>query len=200
MMSPNLILVGGGARSGKSAHALRLALAAGPARTFVATAQAFDDEMARRIRDHQRERGADFQTVESPQDLVGPILACGDQDVVLIDCVTLWLSNRLLAGQAPTEILQALDATLSAVGRCRAQCIFVSNEVGMGIVPDSPLGRTFRDLAGHANQRLSAAAGTVYFAAMGLILRLRPTPLAVVEPPLEDAVRANGPTEGGQPR
>lgn len=179
-VSPNLTLVGGGVRSGKSAHALRIALARGPKRTFIATAQALDDEMAQRIHVHRRERGQDFTTLEAPHDLESAIQQAGAQDSVVVDCVTLWLSNRLLAPTPPAIILTELEQVLAAIRTSRAHFVFVTNEVGMGVVPESPLGRAFRDLAGRANQRLAQSAGAVYLATMGLILRLRPEPIALV--------------------
>lgn len=177
-----LTLVGGGVRSGKSAHAVSLALQAGPKRTFIATAQAFDDEMERRIAAHQAERGQDFRTLEAPLDLFSALAQCTDQDAILIDCMTLWLSNQLLQAREPASILSVLDEVLEQIRTLPGEVIVVSNEVGMGIVPESRLGRQFRDLAGHANQRLARAAQRVHFAAMGLILQLHPAPLALVTP------------------
>lgn len=179
-VNPSLTLIGGGVRSGKSAHALRVALSRGAKRTFIATAQALDDEMTQRAERHRQERGEDFTTLEAPHDLEAAVRHAGAQDSVVVDCVTLWLSNRLIAQTPPSTILAELDGVLAALRDCPAHFIFVTNEVGMGIVPESKLGRVFRDLSGYANQRLARCAGTVYLASMGLILRLRPDPVALV--------------------
>lgn len=175
-----LILVGGGARSGKSAYALAHARAAGTRRVYVATAQPEDDEMRERIMRHRAERGAELETVEEPFDLAGALRRSAAADVVLVDCLTLWLANRLLRGEYPEAVLVALDAALAGP---RARCtIVVTNEVGMGIVPENALARAFRDLAGRAHQRIAVAADEVYVAILGTVLRLRPAP--VIESPV----------------
>jgi adenosyl cobinamide kinase/adenosyl cobinamide phosphate guanylyltransferase/integrase len=176
-----LILVGGGVRSGKSAFALALARPLGRRRLFVATAEARDDEMRLRIRRHRDERGPDFDTVEEPLELDRVIRQASEHDVVLIDCLTLWLSNRLLAASQPGEVLAHVDELLAALSERNTHVIVVTNEVGLGIVPESELGRQFRDLAGTAHQRLSRAADEVYFAVLGMMLRLKPN-LACVDP------------------
>ena len=176
--------VGGGARSGKSALALRLALDAGPRRAFIATAQALDDEMRDRLRRHQAERGADFCcTLEAPLDLPAALrrLAADPAlplDAVLIDCLTLWISNLLLADEAADIQAQVADLR-DAIAACppTLAVILVSNEVGMGIVPMNALARRFRDETGWAHQTLAAAADAVYFGAFGLMLRLKPGPV-----------------------
>jgi adenosylcobinamide kinase/adenosylcobinamide-phosphate guanylyltransferase len=178
-----MFLVGGGARSGKSRFALSLALQRGPRRTFIATAQAYDDEMQQRIARHREERAGQFRTLEAATDLPAVLAASDASDVVVIDCLTLYLSNLLLRESDPTHpsveprILAELDRTLAAIGEHPADVVVVSNEVGMGIVPMSPLGRAFRDLSGRANQLFAARADEVYFAAFGLILQLRPDPV-----------------------
>jgi adenosylcobinamide kinase/adenosylcobinamide-phosphate guanylyltransferase len=168
------ILVGGGARSGKSDFALRLARRLGSRRVFVATAQAFDDEMRTRIADHRRTRGADFETVEEPLDLPETLRKIAGA-VVVVDCLTLWLSNLLLRDDDPKRVLAAVDELALVLGERRRTVILVTNEVGMGIVPETALGRSFRDLAGTAHQRLAALADEVYFAALGVMLRVKPT-------------------------
>ena len=179
---PRLILVGGGCRSGKSTYALARArtLAPDPSRrVFVATGQAFDDEMRQRIALHQAERGGDFVTVEEPVALVDTLaaIAPASTDAVLVDCLTLWLSNLLLADWSESRI-QAEIARLVEVGAARRfHLVLVTNEVGMGVVPESALGRRFRDLAGIAHQRLAAAADEVYAALLGCVLRLSPGPV-----------------------
>jgi adenosylcobinamide kinase/adenosylcobinamide-phosphate guanylyltransferase len=180
----HLVLVTGGARSGKSTFAeARLAeLAPGGPWLYVATAEARDDEMRARIARHQSRRGSAWRTVEAPHDVAGAIAAIGDAAAydppiagALVDCVTLWLSNRMLAADAPSDddILTATDALAAAARACAAPVILVTNEVGAGIVPEHPLGRRFRDLAGLTNQRLAACADEVVLVACGLPLRLR---------------------------
>lgn len=178
-----MLLVGGGARSGKSRFALSLALGRGPKRTFIATAQAHDEEMRVRIARHREERGQHFRTLEATTDLPEVLGQARDCDVVLIDCLTLYLSNLLLREPEPfdssleSRILLELERTLRAIDEHPAEIVVVSNEVGMGIVPMSPLGRVFRDLAGRANQLFAARADEVYLATFGLVLRLRPDPI-----------------------
>ena len=176
-MASRLILVGGGARSGKSTFALAYARHLGAAPVFIATAQAFDDEMRTRIRQHREERGDDFVTIEEPHALASAIAAAPGNAVVLVDCLTLWLSNRLCADVAPATILREVDDVAAAVGARMAPTLLVTNEVGMGLVPENPLGRAFRDLAGHAHQRLGAVADEIYAGMMGVMLRLHPLPL-----------------------
>ena len=171
------ILIGGGARSGKSAFALALARRLGRRRLFVATAQAFDDEMRARIDHHRQERGAAFTTLEEPLALPEALARVGAADVVLIDCLTLWLSNLLMGDESGASIGARIDDLCRAIDQRRAHIILVSNEVGLGLVPETPLGRRFRDLTGHAHQRLSAAADEIYVALMGNVLRLRPAPV-----------------------
>jgi adenosylcobinamide kinase / adenosylcobinamide-phosphate guanylyltransferase len=171
-MTVSLIL--GGARSGKSALALReaedQAAARGVRPTMIVTAQAFDDEMHARIQAHQAEREGRWSTVEAPHALSRVIAALGADDVAVVDCLTLWLSNRLLA-EADLEAEQA--ALLAAVAAARCPLWLVSNEVGMGIVPESALGRRFRDAAGRLHQALAAQAARVVFVAAGLPLTLK---------------------------
>lgn len=179
-----LALVGGGARSGKSAFALKLAMARGERRVFVATAEAFDDEMRDRIRRHAAERGEDFETVEAPRELEAEIarlaIAPHDVDVVVIDCLTLWLSNLLLGDLSQEAIEARVEGLASALSSSAFDTILVTNEVGMGLVPETPLGRAFRDIAGRAHQRLARSADEVYLAALGTMLRLRPGPVDIV--------------------
>ena len=182
MSAPRIVLVGGGARSGKSSFALRRARELGARRLFVATAEPFDDEMRARIARHRSDRGDDFRTVEEPLALPERLAAVdiGESDVVLIDCLTLWLSNLLVRGAADDEALAAVDRLLEAAERCPAPIVLVTNEVGMGLVPDTPLGRRFRDLAGFAHQRLAARADEIYVAILGLMLRVRPAPVSML--------------------
>ena len=171
-------LIGGGARSGKSAFALRLALDFPAPRLFLATSEPFDDEMRERARAHRAERGHDFETIEAPRDLDGVVGAlrrnARDVSVVVVDCLTLWLSNLLLAGEAPGDIERRVAALAEELAVAPFTTLVVTNEVGMGLVPDTPLGRTFRDLTGRAHQRLAQRASAIYFAALGVVLRLKP--------------------------
>jgi adenosylcobinamide kinase/adenosylcobinamide-phosphate guanylyltransferase len=158
----------GGARSGKSRFAQALAEASGLQCRYVATAQALDQEMAARIARHQEDRGRHWQTVEAPLDLSGAIADLGQPgSILLVDCLTLWLSNLLGAGRDPVPETGRL---LDALGRSRAQTILVSNEVGLGIVPETPLGRAFRDHAGRLHQRVAARADRVALMVAGLPL------------------------------
>jgi adenosylcobinamide kinase/adenosylcobinamide-phosphate guanylyltransferase len=170
------ILVGGGARSGKSAFALAYARRLGERRVFVATAEALDEEMAARIARHREERGAAFTTVEVPRDLPDALAAI-DADVVVIDCLTLWLSNLLVAGVAEAAIHDQVDALAKVLARRRLHAVVVTNEVGMGLVPETPLGRAFRDLTGRAHQRLARAADEIFLATLGIVLRVHPAPV-----------------------
>jgi adenosylcobinamide kinase/adenosylcobinamide-phosphate guanylyltransferase len=164
-------LVLGGARSGKSALAERLARETGLKRTYVATAQAFDAEMAERIARHRLDRGEGWETVEAPLDLGGALAAANRPgSVVLVDCLTLWLSNVMLAGGDVEAESAALCARVAA---SPGPVALVSNEVGMGLVPDTPLGRAFRDAQGRLNQRMAAVCDLVAFVAAGLPLWLK---------------------------
>lgn len=175
-----LILIGGGVRCGKSAFALSLARRLGKKRLYVATAEARDEEMAARISRHAQERGSEFQTIEAPIDVVQALDSARETEVAVVDCLTLWLSNLLLRGDSESRILQEVDR-LAAVARQKPfSTIVVTNEVGMGIVPEHPVARVFRDLCGRAHQALSAAAGEIYFGALGTLLRLKPAPIALV--------------------
>jgi adenosylcobinamide kinase / adenosylcobinamide-phosphate guanylyltransferase len=176
-------LVGGGVRSGKSAFALRLAMRHDGPRAFVATAEAFDDEMRARIARHVAERADRFDTVEAPRALEDAVARLhGRAEVVVIDCLTLWLSNLLLAGEDSPAIEARVEALASALRDAPFASIVVTNEVGMGIVPESELGRRFRDVAGRAHQALARRAGHLYLATLGVVVRLRPAPVLVVDP------------------
>jgi len=182
-----LILVGGGARSGKSAFALALARSLGPRRAFVATAEARDGEMRERIARHREERGAEFSTVEEPLELARAVSALRGVDVAVIDCLTLWLSNLLLRGDPPAEIASRVERLLGALATAPFRSILVTNEVGMGVVPESALGRAFRDVAGRAHQVLAARADRLYLAALGTVLRIRPGPIVETRNPGDPA-------------
>lgn len=161
---PRLTLVLGGARSGKSRHAEALVTATPPPWTYIATAQAFDEEMVDRIAQHRAARRPGWQTVEAPLDLAAAVDAAG-QAPVLVDCLTLWLTNLMLGEHDIAAATAALDAALD---RRQAPVVLVANEVGLGIVPDNALARAFRDAAGRLNQHLAARADRVLFLVAGL--------------------------------
>lgn len=172
-----VVLIGGGVRSGKSSFALTLARRLGQRRVLIATAQPLDAEMRARIDAHKLERGREFETLEAPLELNAALASVADAEVVVIDCLTLWLSNLLLREQRPARLLAAVDELASAIETRRFHALVVTNEVGMGVVPESALGRAFRDLAGRAHQRFSRGADEIYFAALGTMLRIRPGPV-----------------------
>lgn len=172
-----IVLVGGGVRSGKSAYAVARARAMGPRRAFIATARAYDADMAERIRRHQAERTGDFTTVEEPRDVAGAVGRLAGFDVAVIDCITLWIANQLVDGVAPAAVEEEAARLASALRAAPCSVIVVTNEVGMGIHPETELGRIFRDLAGRAHQALARAADEVHLAVMGTLLRLRPGPV-----------------------
>ena len=163
-------LVLGGARSGKSRHAQALAEATGPQRTYLATAEARDEEMAARIAQHQAERSEGWQTLEAPLDMPEALGTVAESDVVLVDCLTLWLTNVMLGDRDVDTETEALVAALAAA---RQPVILVSNEVGLGLVPETPLGRAFRDAQGRLNQRMAEVVAEVRFVAAGLPLVLK---------------------------
>ena len=166
------LLVLGGARSGKSAYAQGLAEAQSRERLYLATAAAGDEEMAARIARHRADRGQGWTTLEEPLEIATALLTHAQAGrVVLVDCLTLWLSNLMLAGRDPGPALAALA---DAMGRLAGPAILVSNEVGMGIVPDHKLGREFRDWQGRANREIGAACDVGIFVAAGLPLQLKP--------------------------
>lgn len=169
-----LVLLIGGARSGKSELALRLATEQSSPVVFVATAQAGDTEMAERIAQHRHERPASWQTIEEPLRLRGTIDDVSDDSCLVVDCLTLWTANALEAlGAAETEA-QATAAAEAASAR-PGLTVAVTNEVGLGIVPDNPLGRSYRDLLGRVNAIWAEAADQVYLLVAGRALALAKT-------------------------
>jgi len=170
-MNKQLVLILGGVRSGKSSYAQQLASDDGGRVLFLATAEARDDEMKHRIAKHKSSRPASWTTSEEPLDIASALKSkASSADIVLIDCVTVWLSNLLLRENSVTEeeMLAEIDKLLNAYKRGKPSYIIVSGEVGMGIVPEYPLGRTFRDLLGLANQRLAAKADRVVLMVAGI--------------------------------
>ncbi|MGQ2933872.1 MAG: bifunctional adenosylcobinamide kinase/adenosylcobinamide-phosphate guanylyltransferase [Sphingopyxis sp.] len=171
-MSGSSLFVLGGARSGKSRYAQARTEAAGGSPVFVATAEAFDDEMHERIARHQADRDARWRTVEAPRDLPAAIDALNSREaVVLVDCLTLWVSNLLLAD---ADIPRASRELCAALARFEGTLILVANEVGLGIVPDNALARAFRDAAGQLNQSVAATVDEVVLLTAGLPLTLKP--------------------------
>lgn len=162
-----LTLILGGARSGKTAFAQRAALAAAGAKPplMIATAQAFDQEMSDRIARHREDRGDHWRTLETPLGLVDALSGLAGEDTVVVDCLTLWLSNLMMAEQ---DVGAAALALLGALADCPAKLWLVSNEVGFGIVPENALARQFRDEAGRLHQAVAAAADEVILIVAGL--------------------------------
>ena len=170
--STRLTLVLGGARSGKSRYAESLVTALPAPWIYVATAEARDTEMAERIAAHQARRGAGWRTLETPRDVVGALTAHGTTPL-LVDCLTLWLANALLASADADAEIERLEAALE---QASAPLVLVANEVGFGIVPDNPLGRRFLDLQGLLNQRIAARADRVVLVIAGLPLTIKGSP------------------------
>lgn len=180
--TPNseLIFILGGARSGKSSFALKLAESIKGKRLYIATAEALDDEMAKRIKKHKKERGNNWNTIEEPIRIANVIKRNKGYDVILLDCLTLWVSNLMHRearskgqGARGGRTLQKITDLISACKKAKASIIIVSNEVGLGIVPDNPLARQFRDIAGFANQKIADAAGEVYFMVSGIPSKIK---------------------------
>jgi adenosylcobinamide kinase/adenosylcobinamide-phosphate guanylyltransferase len=165
-----LALILGGARSGKSRHAEALVTALPPPWLYIATGEPRDNEMAARIAEHRARRGAQWHTVEAPRDLAGALAAAPADAAVLVDCLTLWLTNVMLAGSD-------IDAEIVRLERALAQrgglMVLVANEVGLGIVPDNALARRFRDAAGRLNQRLAARADRVVLLVAGIPMTVK---------------------------
>lgn len=184
-MQSGLTLVIGGARAGKTRLAERLAARHGPSVCYVATAEPLDDEMRARIAAHRAGRPATWHTLEAPLDPTAALCAAPPADAVLLDCLTIWASNLLLrtldpdrfepaeATRAEQAVTRAVDALLAWQAGTRTPLYIVSNEVGLGVVPPTPLGRAFQDTLGRINQRVAAAAEHVYLVVAGLALELR---------------------------
>ncbi|MFQ5736395.1 MAG: bifunctional adenosylcobinamide kinase/adenosylcobinamide-phosphate guanylyltransferase [Thermodesulfobacteriota bacterium] len=172
METGKFVFVIGGARSGKSAFALKLAGALPSPRRYLATALALDQEMRERVEAHKKERGGGWETIEEPRDVGGALHAIGD-GVVLVDCLTLWLTNLVEAGLTDAEIEEEARRLCAAACGSKAAVIAVSNEVGLGIVPANGLARRFRDLSGMVNRLCAEAAAEVYFLAAGIPMRMK---------------------------
>ncbi len=166
-------LVLGGARSGKSRYAESIVMGLPPPWIYVATAEPLDDEMLARIAEHRARRGSDWRSIEAPRDLAGVLSEMPAGAAVLVDCLTLWLSNLMLAGADLDAATARLDGVLA---HSATPAVLVSNEVGSGIVPDNALARRFRDAQGRLNQRVAARADRVVLVAAGLPLVVKGNP------------------------
>lgn len=167
---PPLTLVIGGARSGKSRYAESLVLRSGRARVYIATAEAWDEEMRQRIQHHVQDRGEYWTTIEAPHDLTAALGRVTRDQVVLLDCATLWLTNRMLA---EADLSVETTALRDAIRNCPAPVVVVSNEVGWSIVPENALARAFRDAQGRLNQQLAMDADLAVAVMAGLPLALK---------------------------
>ena len=172
---PNKIyFITGGARSGKSAFAEKLAYGLSGKRAYIATAQALDAEMAARIEKHRKDRGNTWDTFEEPLAVAELISKLNrTYDVVLLDCLTLWLSNVMAHSDGENAVLARSGELVTALKSFAGSCIVVTNEVGLGIVPDNPLARNFRDRAGMLNQLVAQAADEAYFTAAGIPVKIK---------------------------
>ena len=168
-----LTLVVGGASSGKSSVAETLVVSTERPRVYIATAQAYDDEMKEKIDAHKEMRGPNWITIEAPMDVPEVLAEISEEKIVLIDCLTLWLSNLLLSG---ADLPTASAALSRAISDCQAPVVAVSNETGMGIVPEHALGRRFRAAQGVLNQQIAADADNVAYVVAGLPLWLKGGP------------------------
>lgn len=173
MSSPRITLVSGGSRSGKTAHALNLAMPFSN-RIYLATAQAIDDEMCDRIARHQKERGDNFKTLEEPLDLAGALNRIPEgTEVVLIDCMTVWLGNLMHKNGVQLDPYAEVNAFIHALKSPPCNVIIVTNEVGSGIIPPDAMTRTYRDHAGWLNQDIAKVADEVVLVVCGLPLKLK---------------------------
>lgn len=170
----SLIFLTGGARSGKSTLAVSTAASAAGKATLVATAEPLDTDMSERIRRHRRERPKDWTVLEEPLDLVGALMRTADDDIVIVDCLTLWISNLVGAGIAAGDVEAGAVAAASVASERAGMTIVVTNEVGSGIVPVAPDVRAWRDLLGRVNAAFSARADRAYLVVAGRLLELQP--------------------------
>lgn len=164
----------GGARSGKSQYALRLAKETGKSILFIATATAFDKEMCQRIKLHRKNRPSHWKTFAEPRKLASLVKKIPEKtDLIIIDCLTLFISNLLLDGKSGDYIEARVNSMLKTIKKSAFNSLLVANEVGLGIVPDNPLARRFRDLAGRINQLVAKVADEVYFVVSGIPLKIK---------------------------
>jgi adenosylcobinamide kinase/adenosylcobinamide-phosphate guanylyltransferase len=173
-MIKKIYFITGGARSGKSAFAESLANGMTGKRAYIATAQALDPEMAARIQHHRERRGTAWDTYEEPLAIADLLEKLNERyKIVLLDCLTLWLSNVMAHTRGDDEVNSRSDVLVAAIKSFDGSSIIVSNEVGLGIVPDNPLARRFRDFAGMLNQKMAQAADEVYFTAAGIPMKIK---------------------------
>jgi adenosylcobinamide kinase/adenosylcobinamide-phosphate guanylyltransferase len=173
MAAGRIVFVTGGTRSGKSSFALNEASRLTGRKVFVATAQAFDQEMEQRIGKHKRERGTEWETIEEPYDLARALgIVSQNHDVAVVDCLTIWLSNLMTKPEVMEEAQNGFVESLQALKK-GIHLFIVSNEVGMGIVPENAMARQFRDMAGHLNQRVARVATEAYFVVAGMPVRIK---------------------------
>lgn len=172
-MKPAITLVTGGGRSGKSSHALQIAQPF-QRKVFIATAEAFDDEMARRISRHREERGNAFATIEAPLDLAQALAgAPSGTEVAVIDCITVWLGNLMHYRNVDETRCEPVDRFLEVLASPPCHVVIVTNEVGLGLIPGDAMSRAYRDLAGAVNQKIAALADAVFFMVSGIPMRLK---------------------------
>lgn len=173
-MNKKIIFITGGARSGKSRFAQELASKFSGPQAYLATAQPLDEEMTERILRHKKNRPEDWQTLEEPLRVAEAIKKNGDRfSLILLDCLTLWVSNLMMADWSEEKILAEADRLLQACQSTKCSFIIVGNEVGMGIVPDNPQARNFRDLSGLIQQKIARVADEVYFMVCGLPQKIK---------------------------
>lgn len=174
-MSGHITLITGGVKSGKSTFALQSGQGLGPRRTFIATAMALDDEMVKKIQIHRLERGVDWRTLEEPRD-IAPVVeqAVAQSDVVLVDCLTLWVSNLLtLYDLSEDSILAETDRLAGVLEKARCPVILVTNEVGLGIMPGDRLSRSYQNQLGNVNKRMAELAASVFLMVSGLAVKVK---------------------------
>ena len=173
-MGKKVIFITGGCRSGKSRYALDYVNQNFLKKLYLASCEALDEEMAQRIEHHKKMRGPEWHTIEEPVEIVDKIRQYGDKvEVILLDCITLWLSNILMKWDSDSRIMDEVDRFVDVIKQSPTSFIIVSNEVGMGIVPAEPLGRRFRDLSGMVNQKIAEVADTVIYMVSGIPLFLK---------------------------
>lgn len=167
------ILITGGARSGKSRFAQQLAAESGGNVLFIATAEAKDKDMRLRIEAHRQARPANWQTLEAPLEVSSIVGQHPEAEIVVIDCITMLVANIMLRGQSEDSVLAEIEALIDRMDELEATFILVTNEVGLGVVPDNALGRRYRDCLGRTNQMLAEHADEVYLIVMGIPVRLK---------------------------
>ena len=172
-MDKKFTFITGGRRSGKSAHALKLAEKVGEKRLYIATAQALDDEMNSRIAQHRKERGDGWETVEEPINVFQHLKNAVNYDILLLDCLTLWLCNIMHNEDANEKVIEQIEELVEVCKTCDNALIVISNETGSGIVPDNAMSRRFSDLAGIMNQKMAAAADQVIITVSGIPLTIK---------------------------